>query len=180
MLITVPGHIELNIVRLLLKFLWTLVKKLGFQIDKGQLFVKNGIDHHCTCQILSCSLLLLSAELLWSYVHECQQKQILPTNEDTCSQQYLFAYHITFSFHLAFHLYTEATGKNELLRMLAACIQFLPLLYSFKHSKYWKLHLRNLCQRAHMPDMLKVYIELHESICLYVLIMSRTRCSFTN
>ena len=83
MLIPVPGHIELNIVRLLLKFLWTLVKKLGFRIDKAQLFVKNGIDQHCTHQILSCSLFLLSAELLWSYVHECQQKHI------ACKWRYL-------------------------------------------------------------------------------------------
>ena len=75
----------------------------------------------------------------------------------------MFVYHIAFSYLLAFHLYTEATRKNDLLRMLDARIQFAPLFYSFKHPKYQKLHLRDLCQRAQMLDMLKGYIESHES-----------------
>ena len=174
-LIPRPGHIELNMGRLLLKFLWTLfllnlVKKHGFQTGKAQLVVKNSIDHHRTHQILSCSLLALPAELLLPYVCECLQKQVLPMNEgyqkwvtNTCNQQYLFVYHITFSYLLAFHLHTEATQKNDSLRMLAARIQFAPLFYSFKHLKYQKLHLQDICQRAQMPDMLKYYVESHES-----------------
>ena len=47
--------------------------------------------------------------------------------------------------------------------MLAARIQFAPLFYSFKHLKYQKLHLQGICQRAQMPDMLKYYVESHES-----------------
>lgn len=44
-IVLTPGHIELNVGRLLLKFLWTLfllniVKKLGFQTDKAQPVVK--------------------------------------------------------------------------------------------------------------------------------------------
>ena len=85
-LIPGPGHIELNMRRLLLKFLWTpfllnIVKQLGFRTDKAQLVVKNGVDYHHTHQILSCSLFALLAELLLPHVHECLQNQILPTNE---------------------------------------------------------------------------------------------------
>ena len=73
-------------------FLLTIVN-LGFRTDKAQLLVKNGIDHHRTRQILSCTFFALSAELLLPYVRECLQKQILPMNEsyqkwvtNTCNQ----------------------------------------------------------------------------------------------
>ena len=48
-----PGHLELNMGRLLLKLLWVpflnkIVEFLGFYTEKAQLIVKNGIDHHRT------------------------------------------------------------------------------------------------------------------------------------
>ena len=95
--------------RLLLKLLWVpflnkIVKLLGFRTEKVQLIVKNGIDHHRTRQILSTFLFALSKELLVLYVQDCQKIRIKPTNQhylnwihNTCGEQYMFMYHITFA-----------------------------------------------------------------------------------
>ena len=72
-------------------------------------------------------------------------------------------YHLTFSYLLAFNLYTEATRKNYSIRMMAAPVQFSPLFYSFKHPKYQKLHLRDLLERVQMLELLKSYLKSHES-----------------
>ena len=75
-------------------------------------------------------------------------------------------YYFAFTFLLAFNLYTEATRKNHSLRMMAARNQFVPLFYSFKHPKYQVLHLRNLFERAEMPDEIRSHVESHESLSL--------------
>ena len=75
----------------------------------------------------------------------------------------MFLYHITFSYLLAFSLYTEAIRKNNSMRMISAGVQLTPLFYSFNHPKYQQLHLRDLCERVQMPDSIKSYVEGHES-----------------
>ena len=169
-----PGHLQLNMERLL-KLLWVpflnkIMKLLGFRTEKAQLIVKNGIDHHQTRQILLTCLFALSKELLIPYVRDCQKIRIKPTNQhylnwvhNTCGDQYMFLYHITFSYLLAFSLYTEATRKNNSMRMMSARVQLAPLFYSFKHPKYQQLHLRDLYERAQMPDSIKYYVEGHFS-----------------
>ena len=47
--------------------------------------------------------------------------------------------------------------------MMAARFQFAPLFYSFKHPKYQVLHLRDLFERAQIPDEIRSYVESHES-----------------
>ena len=74
----------------------------------------------------------------------------------------MFLYHIT-SYLLAFSLYTEATCKNNSMRMMSTRVQLAPLFYSFKHPKYQQLHLRDLCERVQMPDLIKSYVEARES-----------------
>ena len=143
---------------------------LGFRTEKAQMVVKNGIDHHRTRQILSSCLYALSKELLVPFIRDCQKNGVKPSSknysewiDETCSEQYMLFYHLTFSYLLAFNLYTEATRKNHSIRMMAARVQFAPLFYSFKHPKYQKLHLRDLLERVQMPELLKSYLESHES-----------------
>ena len=112
----------------------------------------------------------LSKELLVPSVRDCQKIRIKPMNQhylnwvhNTFGEQYMFLYHITFSYLLAFSLYTEATRKNNSMRMISARVQLAPLFYSFNHPKYQQLHLRDLCERVQMPDSIKSYAEGHES-----------------
>ena len=113
--------------RLLLKLReYIFVKLLGFRTEKAQLIVKNGIDHHRTQQILSTCLFDLSKELLVPYVQDCQKIKIKPMDKHyfnwvhkTCGEQYMFLYRITFSYLLSFNLYTEATCKNNSLKMMS-------------------------------------------------------------
>ena len=170
-----PGHTELNMGCLSLKLLWVpflnkIVKLLGFRTEKAQSIVKNGTDHHRTRQILSTCLFALSKELLVPYVQDCQKIRIKPMNQhylnwvhSICGEQYMFLYHITFSYLLAFSLYTEATHKNNSMRMMPAQVKLAPLFYSFKHPKYQQYYLRDLCDRVQMPDSMKSYVERHES-----------------
>ena len=62
-----PGHIELNIVRCLLKFLWhLLVSSIAkcLRSPRAQELIRNGVDHHRSRQILSVLLESLACELL--------------------------------------------------------------------------------------------------------------------
>ena len=71
-----PGHMELNVARILLKLLWhpltsQLASLLGFRTPRAKDVVREGIDHHRTRQILSVCLEALSKELVLPYVREC-------------------------------------------------------------------------------------------------------------
>ena len=60
-LVPCPGHIEMNMARLLLRLLWKpflceFAKLLGFHTPRAQEVVKNGIDHHCSRYILQSTL----------------------------------------------------------------------------------------------------------------------------
>ena len=161
--------------RKLLNLLWIpllrrIAQMLGFRTEKALAVVKSGIDHHRTRQILRACLYALSKELLVPFVRDCLKVEIIPNNDnylnwvvETCGYQYMLYYHFAFTYLLAFNLYTEATRKNHSLRMMAARIQFAPLFYSFKHPKYQVLHLRDLFERAQMPDEIRCYVESHES-----------------
>ena len=74
-----PGHIELNLARLLLRFLCQaflshFVKCLGFRTLKAQQLVLNGVDHHRSKQLLSSCFEALSKELLVSCICYCTEK----------------------------------------------------------------------------------------------------------
>ena len=126
--------------------------------------VRNGIDHHRSRYILEKSLESLSKELVAPFVKECKIKDVVLTEPgyrtslDTVKDEnYIFLYHVTFSYLSGFHLYTEPVRKNHSLSMIGARIQIAPLFYSFHHPKYKQLHLKDLCQRVQMPDELKLY-----------------------
>ena len=72
-------------------------------------------------------------------------------------------YRFAFTYLLALNLYTEATHKNHSLRMMAAQIQFAPLFYSLDHPTHQVLHIRDLFERAQIPDRIRSYVESHES-----------------
>ena len=78
-------------------------------------------------------------------------------------QNFMFDYHVTFSYLLAFNLYTEAVTKNHSLRMLAARTEIAPLFYWFRHPKYQQLYLRDLFQRIQMPPELQQYQQENKS-----------------
>ena len=146
-----------------------MAQMLGFRTEKVLAVVKSGINHHHTRQILCACLYALSKELLVPFVRDCLKAEIIPNNDnflnrvvETCGYQYMLYYHFAFTYLLAFNLYTEATRKNHFLRMMAAPIQFAPLFYSLKHSKYQVLHLRDLFERAQMPDEIRCYVESHK------------------
>ena len=74
-----PGYIELNLARLLLRFLWQpflshFVKCLGFRTHKARQVVLNGVDHHLSKQLLSSCFEALSKELLVPYIRYCLEK----------------------------------------------------------------------------------------------------------
>ena len=171
-----PGHIEMNMAKKLLKVCWepflsTVAKGLGFRTPRAQDVFKNGVDHHRSRQVLEVSLQALSSELLLPYVRECLSESIAPTGEgyqrwvqdEVEDDTYMFLYHVTFSYLLAFHLYTEATRKNHSRRMMAARVVFAPLFFVGHHPKYQVLHLRDLCNRVQYPPLLKAHVESTES-----------------
>ena len=70
-----PGHIEMNMARLLLRLLWEpflceFPKLLGFRTPRAQEVVKNGIDHHRSRYILQSTLETLSKGLHVPFVKE--------------------------------------------------------------------------------------------------------------
>ena len=144
-----PGHIELNLARLLLRFLWQpflshFVKCLGFRTHKARQVVLNGVDHHLSKQLLSSCFEALSKELLVPYIRYCLEKGEEASNDGyqdwvdnfIDDPTYMFLYHVTFTYLLGFYLYNEATRKNHSLRMMAVRVQCYKLFFSFNHRKY--------------------------------------------
>jgi len=171
-----PGHFELNMAKVLLNLCWLpflseFGKTLGFRSPKAQDVLKNGIDHHRSREVLEISLQALSSELLLPYIRDCKRLTIQPSAENyqklieekIKSNNYMFFYHLTFSYLLAFHLYTEAVRKNHSKRIMAARVIFAPLFYTSHHPKYQYIHVRNLYQRVQYPHELKTHIETRES-----------------
>lgn len=171
-----PGHFEMNMAKALLSFCWvpflkTFAQCLGFRREKALQVVRSGIDHHRSRQILRAALDAISRELLVPYVRHCisENKNVsvdgysMWMENEVNDQGYLFMYHITFTYLLAFQLYTEGTRKNNHIRMMAARSAFAPLLYIAHHPKYQKLHLRDMCQREMYPPDLREYLESMES-----------------
>ena len=64
---------------------------------------------------------------------------------NTCGEQYMFLYHITFSYLLAFiSLYTEATHKNNSMRIMRAQVKLAPLILSSTQntsSVTWEIYV---------------------------------------
>ena len=174
-----PGHIEMNMAKVLLKLCWIpflneVVKRLGFRSLKAQDVVKNGVDHHRSKQILEASLEAMSRELILPYVKNCKDKKGTPSCEgfhkwmesQVDNDLYFFLYDVTFTYLLAFHLFTEAVRKNNSTRMMAARVAFGPLFYGSHHPKYQLLLLRDMCQRAQYPEKIKNHVEETESFTL--------------
>ena len=99
---------------------------------------KNGIYHHRSHYILQSTMEASPKEFLVPFVKECIkfEKKATETNfqkflENLKDENYIFIYHVTFSYLLGFHLYTESVCKNHSSRMLEARIQIDPLFYSF-------------------------------------------------
>ena len=105
--------------QLLLKLLWVpflkrIVHLLGFRTEKTQMVVKNGVDHDCTRQILSSSLYVSAKELLIPFLCYFKMDGIAENNKsylqwvlESCNDQYMLFYRITFSYLLAFNLYIQ-------------------------------------------------------------------------
>ena len=121
-----PGHIKLNMARCLLKFLGhplvsSIAKMLGFKTPRVQKVpVVRHVDHHQSHQILSVLLKALAYELLVPYV-QFKRSRSRPTLQDYMTwvntqvndPTYMYVWHVTFTFLLAFHLYTESTRKKQ-------------------------------------------------------------------
>ena len=105
-----PGHIEMNIARLLLSLLWVpfikdLANDLGFRTPNAQQVFKNGIDHHRSCQVLEICLYSLAKELVLPYIRTCvETEDNIPAATHFFSwykkdvKKYAFMFHIVFSF----------------------------------------------------------------------------------
>ena len=171
-----PGHIEMNMSRLLLNFLWVpfleeLSTSFGFRTQKAKNVFRQGIDHHRSKQLLETLLESLSRELMVPYVRDCLATNVTPScdglaewyDQKVESKNYAFIYHVTFSYLLSFKLYNEAVRKNNSNHMMAARSTFAPLFYCGHHPKYQMLLLRDMCQRVNYTDEVAEYMTKTES-----------------
>ena len=171
-----PGHIELNMARKVLSFLWTVIMKniateLGFRTPNALKVFKNGIDHHRSCQVIESCLSAFAKELLVPYVRMCIQENSIPTandyetwyTESVDSKKYGFLFHITFWYLLSFKVFKEGVRKNNSDSMMAGRTVFAPLFYCGHHPKYQRLFLRDLVERVKYPENVTAYIKSTES-----------------
>ena len=172
-----PGHIEINMAKTLLSLLWKpflchFAVILGFRSSRAQDVVRTGIDHHRSRQILFTVLQALSRELVLPYIRymkdtDSHNMSVLGYFQwyeaNVTDQVYHFLFDTCFTYLLSFHLYNEATRKNNSQRMMAARVVFAPLFSARHHPKYRELHLRDMLVRAQCPDEILTDIEHTES-----------------
>ena len=77
------GHTESNQSLILLKLLWQLVLFHAvffpvFRIPLAKQVGKDGIDHHCSRQILEVCLKAICRELLTPYIQDCVRNNTTP------------------------------------------------------------------------------------------------------
>ncbi len=166
-----PGHIEINMARVLLEYLWypvaaNVAKALGFRTPRALEVVKKGTDHHRSKQIISVLLHSLASELLLPYVRQSEN----PTADDYFrwlhsveNSGYIFYFHMTFTCLFSFQLYIEGTRKNHSTAMMAARTAFTPLFYGKAHPKYQELLLRDQVMRVQAPPEIKEYLHNTEA-----------------
>ena len=102
---------------------------LGFRSKNAQNIVRVGVDHHRTRQILHSCLIALAKELLRPFIIHCRENRQTPDayqytrwiEENVQCESYMFYYHVTFTYLLAFIPYTDATRKNHGQLMLGKC-----------------------------------------------------------
>ena len=92
-----PGHIELNMARLLLEFLWDPVckdvaKRLGFKTPRALDVVKRGVDHHRSRQILGIVFEALWHELVVLFVRASIAEETVPSSEIRTKQVILVGF----------------------------------------------------------------------------------------
>lgn len=163
------GHVELNMARTLLDYLWQpigsdVAKHLGFRSMRALEVVKKGIDHHRSLQILQIILEGLVLELLTPYIAELPGSvEASPTNyfrwvaAEVKSQNYLFFFDLAFSYLFSFHLYHCGVRKNDFTAISAAEAAFVPLFAGRPHDIYKRLMLRERHLQVTMPPKLLEY-----------------------
>ena len=170
------GHIELNMGRKLLNFLWIplmseLSTHFGFRTPNAKLVFKSGVDHHRTREILECMLFSLSKELVRPYVLDAIHSKEAPSasgyvtwyEHNVINQNFSFIYHVTFSYLLSFHMFNEAVRKNNSDNMMAARTAFHPIFFVGHHPMYKKLHLRDMVERVSYPKEIGEYLKKTET-----------------
>ena len=80
------GHMELNQSHILLKLLWepVLCDVVFFLLCRKPIakqVVKDGIDHHCSRQILEVCFEAISRELLTPYIEDCVRNNTTPNSK---------------------------------------------------------------------------------------------------
>ena len=162
-----PGHIELNMTKTLLDYLWDplgrdVAKALGFRTQRAQEAVHHGIDLHRNVQVLHVLLHGLALEMIRPYMSSLAEG-VNPTVTDYFSWVerevnnglYMYYFHVCFTGLLSQKLYTAAVRKNNSSMMMAGRVAFTPLFYGRSHGKYQELMLRDLIIRVQCPKELE-------------------------
>lgn len=139
---------------------------LGFTTSRAKLVVWEGIDHHWSKQILSVCLDAIRKELLMSFARKCKTRKYQPFNYYINSGWKLSITKLNyFMTALCFHISYCSTcswkqqGKTTLDYIMAACVQFGPIFYSFDHPKYQQLLLIVIWMRVQTPETLRQYLQ---------------------
>ena len=170
-----PGHIELNMAKVLLDYLWApllgdVAKKLGFRTPRALDVVRRGVDHHRSRQLLATALEAITKELLVCYVRDSHYCDVEVSAESyyqwlstVKNANYIFWYYMAFTALLAFSFFNAAVRKNNSSLMMASRTVFTPLFYGRPHAKYQELLLRDACLRTMMPPEVLEHTQNTES-----------------
>ena len=165
-----PGHVEMNVCKALFRLLWTpilrpIAKLLGFTSDGAQGFIKNCGNHHVTWQLVRVVLDALSKELSVSYVRHCLASKetisaegMLVWAANAQNNDYIMM-HKFCDLVLATSLMRAGIRRNNSEALLAGRQRAALVFFTGPHRTYQRLIIRDMVQRAQMPDPMKTFVD---------------------
>ena len=169
-----PGHVEMNLCKVLFKFLWPpllrhVAKILGFTSDAAQSFIRSCGNHHVTWQLLRIVLESLSKELAVSYVRHCLAAESDPSAAGmlawaagSTNNNYVLMNKLC-DYVLATSVMRAGVRRNNNEAMLAGRQRAATLFFTGPNHTYQRLVVRDMVQRVQVPQPVKRFLEVRTS-----------------
>lgn len=175
LLVPGPGHIEMNMVRGVIKLMFDVSLKdeaflMGFKTEASLEYVRKASNNHNNWELVMIHFISSVDELLLPYVRQCLEEVKIPTvhgfhawMSTVQDPNYMFMAEMSLTYLLALFIYRSGIRRNNSLITNVGRTKFSPLFYILHAPKYAELELRDMVTRLSAPDEVKELLKASES-----------------
>ena len=156
-----PGHLEMNMVRAIVKILWPLgLKELAGELcgAKSAESILNCKDHHKSWNMIVIYHNKCISELVEPYLHYCRGRNIKPTtggyyewSNRATNAMYIIIKDINMTYVMALMLYRYGIRFCKSDVAMAGRLSFAPLFYETNMTTYMDVRFSDVVTRLKAP-----------------------------